>query len=88
MPPFLCKRNNVIVAMTSVIVFPLCLLKSLDALKYTSILGLLGTIYCGAFMAFRFFQGSYAEGGKYFGTIAETMRPSFDMRTEKAVIAL
>ena len=37
---FVSNRNNVIVGLTSLLILPLCLLKNLDALKYTSILGL------------------------------------------------
>ena len=38
----LSGRNNVIIGLTTAFIFPLCCLKKLDALKYTSILGLIG----------------------------------------------
>eukprot|EP01035_Chromulina_nebulosa_P056542 gene56542-77486_t len=41
LPGPLVSRNSVIVGLSSFIVLPLCCLKRLDALKYTSILGLL-----------------------------------------------
>lgn len=38
--PAISGRTPVILGLTSLFIFPLCLLKNLDALKYTSILGL------------------------------------------------
>jgi sodium-coupled neutral amino acid transporter 11 len=71
------KRSNVIIGITSTVVLPLCLLKNLDALKYTSMLGLSGIVYCAIFLAIRFIDGSYSPGGLYFKSIAESLRPSF-----------
>jgi len=77
-PDILSSRSNVIIGITSSIVLPLCLLKNLDALKYTSMLGLSGIVYCAIFLAIRLFDGSYSPGGQYFKSIAESMRPSFN----------
>eukprot|EP01036_Dinobryon_divergens_P030819 gene30819-40121_t len=78
LPGPLVSRNSVIVGLSSFIVLPLCCLKRLDALKYTSILGLLGTLYCAAFMGLRLWDGSYREGGRFFATMAANLRPSFN----------
>lgn len=65
--PFLPnQRSNVILSLTSLIIFPLTLLRRLDALKYSSIIGLAGTLYTAIFMAIRYFDGSYRVGGKFF----------------------
>lgn len=62
-PLLYSQRSNVIMGMTSLIIFPLCLLRNLDALKYTSMLGLGGVLYCALFMILRYFDGSYKAGG-------------------------
>ena len=77
LPPFLWDRNNVIVSVAVMVLFPLSMLKNLDALKYTSFLGLLGIVYCAAFLGIRYFDQSYLSGGQFFELIAENMRPAF-----------
>ena len=80
LPGPLASRNSVIVGLSSLVVLPLCCLRKLDALKYTSILGLLGTLYCAAFMGLRLWDGSYREGGRFFAQMASNLRPSFNQR--------
>lgn len=75
-PSLLQDRANVIIGITAAIIFPLNLLKNLDALKYTSILGLGGIFYCCLFVTKRYFDGSYAPGGQFFNDIE--IKPSFD----------
>ena len=77
---FFAARNNVILGLTTLVIFPLCMLKNMDALKYTSVLGLGGISYCALFIATRFFDGSYRVGGKYFRDISASMQPSFGQR--------
>ena len=59
------------------VLLPLCLLKQLDALKYTSMLGLGGVLYCALFVVLRFLDGSYRPGGKFFSLIDASLQPSF-----------
>jgi hypothetical protein len=40
----------------SVVLLPLCLLKDLSPLRYTSIAGIVGTLYTAAVMALRYFK--------------------------------
>lgn len=75
------NRSNMIVGLTVLFIFPLCSLKNLDALKYTSILGLLGTLYTSLFMLLRYLDGSYAPGGTYYAAISPALRPSFGDHT-------
>jgi len=75
------SRSQVILGLTSLVIFPLCMLKNMDALKTTSILGLGGIAYCALFMTVRLFDGSYRAGGKYFADLAAAVRPSFGART-------
>jgi amino acid permease len=79
-PVFLTQRTNVILAITSFVLLPLCSLKSLAALAPFSLLGLGGTLYTAIFMAIRYFDGSYAPGGKFFKLLAVSARPSFGVK--------
>jgi amino acid permease len=67
------------VTITAIILFPLTVLKNLDALKYTSFLGLSGVVYCAAFMLTRYLDQSYLPEGKFFNLIAQYYRPKFDI---------
>lgn len=79
-PAFFASRTNVIIAMTTCVLFPLCSLKSLNALSPFSLLGLGGTLYTAIFMAIRFLDGSYKAGGKFFVQLAPALRPVFNKR--------
>ena len=81
LPPLLSDRTHVILSLSSLVLFPLSLLKKLDALKYTSLLGLAGTVYTAIFMAIRYFDKRYQTGGKFFADIAAHARPIFNQRT-------
>ena len=83
--PSISNRSNVIVGLTALFIFPLCSLKNMDALKYTSILGLLGTLYTSLFMLLRYLDGSYAPGGRFFAAISPALRPSFGDHTVQHV---
>lgn len=79
-PEFLQSRTNVIFTLATTILLPLCSLKSLAALAPFSILGLIGMLYTGVFMTIRYMDGSYTEGGKFFESISENLRPVFNSR--------
>jgi sodium-coupled neutral amino acid transporter 11 len=66
LPAMLAQRTNIILLLTSTVLFPLCSLKSLNSLAPFSLLGLGGTLYTAIVMAIRFFDGSYRTGGKFF----------------------
>eukprot|EP00981_Chlorochromonas_danica_P013091 scaffold5788_cov159-Ochromonas_danica.AAC.7 len=78
LPEAFSQRNNALLILTISVLLPLSLLRKLDALKYTSILGLLGTLYTAGFMTKRFYDGSYRKGGEFFEEL-ET-KPYFDSR--------
>lgn len=80
--PMIATRTNVILAVASLILLPLCSLKSLAALAPFSLLGLSGTLYTAVFMAIRLFDGSYAPGGQFHTAVAASLRPSFGKRVE------
>lgn len=77
LPAMLAQRTNIILLLTSVVLFPLCSLKSLNSLAPFSLLGLGGTLYTAVVMAIRYFDGSYAAGGKFFNAMAASARPTF-----------
>lgn len=52
--------------MTTLILLPLCMLKSFAPLAPFSILGILGTMFTAGVLALRLVDGSYAPGGKFY----------------------
>jgi sodium-coupled neutral amino acid transporter 11 len=80
LPALMTSRTNVILGLSSLVIFPLCMLKNMDALKTTSLLGLGGIVYCALFMVVRLLDGSYRAGGKFFNDIADAVKPSFSAK--------
>jgi amino acid permease len=78
LPEFMHNRSNMILLLTTCVITPLNMLKNMDLLKYTSMLGLGGILYCAAFIVKRYFDGSYTQGGKFFQDIAVNHRPAFN----------
>eukprot|EP00747_Dinoflagellata_sp_TGD_P110209 gnl/TRDRNA2_/TRDRNA2_170895_c2_seq8.p1 gnl/TRDRNA2_/TRDRNA2_170895_c2~~gnl/TRDRNA2_/TRDRNA2_170895_c2_seq8.p1 ORF type:complete len:823 (-),score=143.47 gnl/TRDRNA2_/TRDRNA2_170895_c2_seq8:400-2628(-) len=75
LPALFASRNVVLASMTVGTLLPLCLLRDLSALAPASLLGCFGMFYTTGFMVFRYFEGSYAVGGKFFQELA--IKPSF-----------
>ncbi len=84
-PNFISLRSNMILGMTMIVIFPLCCLQKLDALKYTSMLGLTGVLYCALFTVLRCVDGSYRLGGAFFDQIGPSLRPSFNLKETSMV---
>ena len=80
LPRLLAERSNVILLITTFVLFPLCSLKSLNSLSPFSLLGLGGTLYTALFMVIRYLDGSYAAKGKFFAALAPALKPSFHQR--------
>ena len=62
----LAERTTAILGVTGLVVLPLCCLKSLAALSYTSLLGVMGVIFTTIVMGIRKFDGSYLPSGRFF----------------------
>lgn len=77
---FMATRHFGILAITTLVVYPLTLLKSLKALAPVSIVGVLGVIISAVFMGLRMKTGSYSEGGEFYETIASSLQPSFGQK--------
>jgi len=76
-PPPLLRPNAWIVALSALVLLPLCLLRDLGSLAFGSVLGTGGTLFTAGFMLFRALDGSYAPGGRFFGALGEAGRPHF-----------
>jgi amino acid permease len=80
LPAVFAARNNIIIAFSTLVLFPLCSLGSLSALAPFSLLGLVGILYTAVFMAIRFFDKSYAPGGVFYQTLTAAARPVFSAK--------
>lgn len=82
LPALLASRQGVIIGLTLTVLTPLCLLKDLSALAFTSVLGVAGTIYSTIAIMARAFDGSYAPGAPLIAALAASgaPTPSFDVR--------
>jgi amino acid permease len=78
LPAFFTARSNVILIITMSVLLPLSFLRRLDALKYTSFLGLAGTFYCAVFMVIRYIDNSYGTRGHFVNDLDSSLRPTFD----------
>jgi sodium-coupled neutral amino acid transporter 11 len=79
-PSIFTHRNNVILAMTGAVLLPMCSMKSMNALAPFSILGHIGVLYTALVMFIRHVDGTYAPGGVFFESLAQSARPSFDLK--------
>lgn len=75
-PLWLASRNGAIASLTLFCTLPLCLLPSLDMLKYTSSLGIGGIVYTAVFMCLRAMHG-YEPGSALHAAVAPRLQPSF-----------
>ena len=63
---FYSNRNLVIGSLLTFILYPICTLKDLSALKSVSVVGILGQFTAMSVLGFRLFDKSYLPTGKYF----------------------
>lgn len=75
---FMATRQAAILSITSLVLWPLCNLKSLAALAPVSMVAVAGIAATCVFMYQRMASGAYAAGGVFFDTIASSLQPSFD----------
>ena len=53
------SRSNVLLVLTVLILFPLCLINNLSSLAPFSLVGIIGMVYTGIVIGVRYFDGSY-----------------------------
>ncbi len=73
-------RTQALLGVTAVALLPLCLMKSLKALAPFSLVGIIGMVYTSLAMAWRYWDGSYREGGRFFLTLPASLAPKFAVR--------
>ncbi|CAN0349134.1 unnamed protein product [Pylaiella littoralis] len=87
-PALVANRSNIIMAISAAVLLPLSLLKSLKSLGFTSMLGTSGLVYTAAMMGIRFFDGSYAAGGKFHALMPAGGAPVFGVKGTNPVCFL
>ena len=70
-------RTQCLWLVTVVALWPLCNVKKLSVLAPFSFLGMAGILFTIGSMMWRYFDGSYADGGCYVNDLPEEMAPSF-----------
>ena len=82
------QRTPTLVALTGLVLLPLCLLKDLSSLAPFSLLGVLGMGYTAIAMAVRYLDGTYKlPGGSLVTQVAENLQPSFGEKGMEAVLS-
>ncbi len=75
------ERNGTLVAVTALILLPLCLMKNLKSLAPFSLIGVMGMAYTAVAMTVRFLDGSYAivgdQEGPFVALLARHLKPKF-----------
>jgi len=72
---WLGSREAMIILPTLFPLLPLCLLKDLAALQYSSFFGAAAVLYTLGVMVLRLLDGSYQEGGKYYQDLNANSKP-------------
>ncbi len=84
-------RNGTLMAVTALILLPLCLMKNLKSLAPFSLIGVLGMTYTAVAMTVRFLDGSYAivggQEGRFVALLARHLKPKFGMLGVKSVFS-
>jgi sodium-coupled neutral amino acid transporter 11 len=62
---FAAGRNGVLLSASAGVLLPLCLLRDLSSLAFTSVLGSGGLVFTVLFMILRMLDGSYGAGGRF-----------------------
>mmetsp|Transcript_37538 Transcript_37538/g.108152 ORF Transcript_37538/g.108152 Transcript_37538/m.108152 type:complete len:441 (+) Transcript_37538:1103-2425(+) len=69
-------RSLCLIAFTVFPTMPLCLLKNLSALSYSSSFALIAVIYTAFLMVGRAMDGTYSPGGRYHGDLPSSLAPN------------
>lgn len=87
-PALLQKRWVCLVGLHLFPLLPLCLMRNLSGLQFSSFVGALGIIYTTAFVVLRALDGSYAPGGRFHDLIEAAYRPVKQHEGVKALFHL
>lgn len=83
---FSVAKTPVLLALTSTVLLPLCLLKNLSALAPFSLVGSLGMIYTALAMVARYLAKSYTKSGRFGTDCADALRPAFGSVGAKGIL--
>jgi len=73
----LALSNFWILALSVFVLLPLALLRDLSSLAVGSVIGTAGTLYTALFCFLRYFDKTYAVGGKFYKMLAPSAVPAF-----------
>lgn len=89
LPSILTTRDGSLLVVSAIVLTPLCLLRSLQALAPLSVVGLIGTLFTAAVMVTRYLDGSYqyndadqivsSKIGRFLPELTPALRPSFNV---------
>jgi amino acid permease len=71
------SRTECLIAVTVLVLWPLCMVKQLHVLMPFSLLGMVGMVFTVGAMFWRYWDGSYAVGGQFVEDIPSEFKPSF-----------
>jgi sodium-coupled neutral amino acid transporter 11 len=74
--PAFVDRTFVLLSVGLVLLLPLCLLRDLSALQYSSGFGVVATLYCIGLLVCRALDGTYAPGGIYYEMLDANLLPT------------
>merc|ERR1719491_680533 len=74
--PDYVDRTFVLLSVGAVLLLPLCLLRDLSALQYSSLFGVVATLYCIGLLVWRALDGTYAPGGIYYEMLDADLLPT------------
>ncbi|KAL7581380.1 hypothetical protein ACA910_021972 [Epithemia clementina (nom. ined.)] len=80
------SRTQALLAITSTILLPLCLMKNLSSLAPFSLVGIVSMLYITLAMGVRYFGQAYAPGGAFFAS--QLAQPSFGQMGAKSALSL
>ena len=66
-------KDMLLGGISSLVLFPLCLMPSLSPLAFASVLGLIGVTVLSFVMVLRWFDGSYELGGSFYSDAKTTL---------------
>jgi amino acid permease len=79
-------KTQTLLAVTGLVITPLCLLKDLSSLAPFSLLGIMGMVYTAIAMIYRYLDGSYAlPAGKFLDSVIA--QPSFGTKGASAALS-
>eukprot|EP00929_Paragymnodinium_shiwhaense_P038066 TRINITY_DN20180_c0_g1_i1.p1 TRINITY_DN20180_c0_g1~~TRINITY_DN20180_c0_g1_i1.p1 ORF type:complete len:523 (+),score=49.96 TRINITY_DN20180_c0_g1_i1:41-1570(+) len=71
LPALIAARTPALVLLSASVLLPLCFLETFALLRYSSLTGIAGLLYTLSFMTYRWLEGSYLPGGRFYQAVAD-----------------